>query len=237
MMSHDELLDGVAAYALGVLPPDQAADVERHLRTCETCREEYRFLRPAVTAVAYSAEAYTDAAAGGAVASPLLKARVMKRIRAEAAREKRSRVWPAYALAAACLALAIVTGSADIALNARLARETAQVRAQTQMIADMSAPGSHRVAFPGGEVVALGDRLYLAMRDLPPLPNGRTYQAWTLSAGAKKMAPSVTFAPASGVAVMRLPVAAATIAAVAVSVEPAGGSEQPTTKPIALVRM
>jgi len=237
MMSHDELLDGVAAYALGVLPPGEAADIERHLRTCETCREEYRFLRPAVTAIAYSAEAGTDAATGGAVASPLLKARVMKRIRAEAAGEKRSRVWPAYAFAAACLALAIVTGAADIALNARLARETAQSRAQTQMIADMSAPGSRRFSFTGGEVVARGNHLYLAMRDLPSLPSGRTYQAWTLSAGAKKMAPSVTFMPASGTTVMQLPVAAATIAAVAVSVEPSGGSEQPTTKPIAVVHL
>lgn len=236
MTPHDELLDNVAAYALGVLSSPQAAAMEEHLQTCELCREEYRFLQPAVTAVAYSAEACSDVAIG-AVASPLLKARVMKRVRAEAARQAQVRRWPAYALAAACLAIAILTGLADIALNARLQRETAQTRAQAQLIADLSAPDARRYVFPRGEVVTRGDRLYLALRDLPALPTSRTYQAWTLAKGSTAVAPSVTFEPAGGVALVRLPQAATTIAAVAVSVEPAGGSQRPTTKPIALVRI
>ncbi|MGB8966179.1 MAG: zf-HC2 domain-containing protein, partial [Candidatus Cybelea sp.] len=86
MMSHDEMLDGVAAYALGVLPPDEAAAVASHLQTCAECREEYRLLRPAVTAVAYSAETCADADSGALIASPLLKARVMKEVRAGATR-------------------------------------------------------------------------------------------------------------------------------------------------------
>jgi anti-sigma-K factor RskA len=237
MTSHDELLDNVAAYALGALNASEAADVEKHLQTCERCREEYRFLRPAVTAVAHSAEACSDAAFGAVVASPLLKARVMKRVRAEAARQSQNRPWPVYAFAAACLAIAIVTGIADLTLNARLQREMAQTRAQAQVLADLSAPDVQRYAFAGGEVVTRGERLYLAMRNLPALPAGRTYQAWTLPKGALRVAPSVTFEPAGGVAVLRLPQRATTIAAVAVSVEPAGGSQQPTTKPIALVRI
>jgi anti-sigma-K factor RskA len=237
MMSHDELLDNVAAYALGVLSAPEAAVVERHLQTCERCRDEYRFLHPAVTAIAYSAEACTDAASGAVVASPLLKARVMKRVRAEAARQAAPRRWPPYALAAACLAIAIVTGLVDIALNTQLQRETAQTRAQAQIIADLTAPDAQRYAFARGEVVIRADRLYLTMHDLPALPADRTYQAWTLAKGETKVAPSSTFVPAAGVALVRLPEDATTIAAVAVSVEPAGGSQQPTTKPIALVRI
>ena len=75
MMSHDELLDNIAAYALGLLSPAEAESVVRHMQTCEQCREEYRFLRPAVTAVAFSAESVADA-------SPMLKARVMRQVRA-----------------------------------------------------------------------------------------------------------------------------------------------------------
>lgn len=236
MMSHDELLDNVAAYALGLLPPAEAAAMAKHLETCERCREEYRFLRPAVTAVAYSAEA--DASAGAAVVSPLLKARVMKRIRAESARRSQPRVWPAYAVAAACLAIAIVTGLADLSLNARLNHDRAQAAAQAQTIADLAAPDAQRHPFAGGEVLTHGDRLYLAMHGLPAPPRGRVYQAWTLAKGAKSVAPSVTFTPAGGgIAVVRLPEAATTIAAVAVSVEPEGGSKQPTTTPIAMVRI
>jgi anti-sigma-K factor RskA len=87
-------------------------------------------------------------------------------------------------------------------------------------------------------VLTHGDRLYLAMHGLPAPPRGRVYQAWTLAKGAKSVAPSVTFTPAGGgIAVVRLPEAATTIAAVAVSVEPEGGSKQPTTTPIAMVRI
>lgn len=238
MTSHDEMLDNVAAYALGVLPPAQAQAVAEHLKTCEECRAEYRFLQPAVTAVAYSAEACEDAASGAAVVSPLLKARVMKRVRTEAARRPRPGIWPAYAVAAACLALAILTGLADISLNDRLNRERAQTAAQAQTIADLAAPDVQRYRFAGGEVLTHGERLYLAMRDLPPAPLGHVYQAWTLAKGAKTVAPSVTFQPESGgLALVRLPETATTIAAVAVSVEPEGGSKQPTTKPIAMVRI
>lgn len=237
MMSHDELLDNVAAYALGVLSGPEADEVEKHLQTCERCRDEYRFLHPAVTAIAYSAETCTDSAGGAVVASPLLKARVMKRVRAEAARQAQPRRWPAYAFAAACLAIAIVTGLVNVSLNAQLRAEVAQTRGQAQIIADLSASDAQRYLFARGEVVTRGDRLYLAMHDLPALPKGRTYQAWTLAKGATKVAPSATFDPAAGVALVRLPEAATTIAAVAVSVEPAGGSRQPTTKPIALVQI
>lgn len=49
------------------------------------------------------------------------------------------------------------------------------------------------------------------------------YQAWTLAKGAKTVQPSMTFIPDVRTAL------------VAVSVEPTGGSERPTTKPIAAV--
>ena len=237
MMPHDQMLDSIAAYALGVLPPAEAAAVEAHLQTCRECRDEYRYLRPAVTAVAYTAEACADPSAGATAVSPLLKARIMKQVRTDAQPRSQPRVWPAYALAAACLAIAIVTGLADLSLNDRLNRDRAQTGAQTQTIADLTAPDSLRHRFARGEVVTHGDRLYIAMHDLPAPPPGRVYQAWTLAKGAKTVAPSVTFTPAEGVAVVRLPEAATTLAAVAVSVEPEGGSKQPTTKPIALVAL
>jgi anti-sigma-K factor RskA len=231
MTPHDEMLDNIAMYALGSLSPEEAAEVAAHIETCKECRAEYQFMRPAVTAVAHSAEACADASTGAAAASPLIKARVMQRVRAEARQQRVPRVWPAYLFAAACLAIALITGLAQIALNARLI-------SQGQTIADLTAPDARRFAFSGGEVLTRGDHLYLAMRDLPAPPPGHVYQAWTLAKGAKAVAPSTTFLPGSGGAtVVRLPETATTLAAVAVSVEPTGGSKQPTTKPIALVRI
>ncbi len=238
MSPHDEMLDVVAAYALGVLPPQEASAAIDHLRTCEACQAEYRLLQPAITAVAYSAEACADPASGAAVVSPLLKARIMKRVRGEAKRPPVPRVWLAYAAAAACLAFAIVTGLIDLSLNARLGRERAQSALQAQTIADFMAPDSKHRQFHDGEVLMHGQRLYIAMHNMPMPPKGKVYQAWTLTKGAKSVAPSMTFMPsAGGMTVVQLPEAATTLAAVAVSVEPEGGSLQPTTKPIAMVTL
>jgi anti-sigma-K factor RskA len=238
MISHDEMLDGVAAHALGVLPANEAAAVIEHLRSCEQCREEYRLLRPAVTAVAISAEACADPSQGGVVVSPLLKARIMRQVSAPATRSARIRVWPAYAVAAACLAFALVTGLIDLALNARINRDTLQAVAQQQAVSDFAAADSQRRPFAGGEVLTHGPRLYIALRNAPAPPAGKVYQAWTLAKGAKSVAPSITFEPVrGGVAVVKLPESATTLAAVAISVEPFGGSLQPTTKPFAVVRL
>ena len=220
MISHDELLDNVAVYALGLLPESEAAAVVEHLRTCQSCRKEYELLRPAVTAVAYSSET---------VASPLLKARIMKQVRGKSARP-RSYSWPAYAFAAACLVVALVTGMADLSLRARMA-------SQQQMVADMMAPDAQHYRFGHGEVVARSGRLYIAMPKMPPPPPGHVYQAWTMPKGSTKVAPSMTFEPTGDATVVRLPENAETVALVAVSVEPMGGSQQPTTTPIATVRI
>ena len=259
MIPHDELLDSVAAYALGVLSAQDAAEVRRHLETCAGCRAEYEALRPAVTAVAYSAESCADAVSGAAVASPLLKARIMREVRADGSDKRRVAVWPAYALAAACLALAIFSGLAVLSLRQQLGGARAEIAAQAQRItaqsqqsartaqqnalqrqtvADLTAADAVRHRFGNGEVLERGPRLYLAMRALPAAPAGKVYQAWTLPKGSKRMAPSVTFGSAgNGVTLVRLPEAATGVTAVAVSVEPEGGSKQPTSTPIAVTQL
>ncbi|MBV9271892.1 MAG: zf-HC2 domain-containing protein, partial [Candidatus Eremiobacteraeota bacterium] len=85
MTPHEELLDDVAVYALGAMPPEQSAIVRKHIEECAECSEEYRRLRPAADAVAYSAEACPDADRGAVVVSPLLKQRIMRSVRGDLA--------------------------------------------------------------------------------------------------------------------------------------------------------
>lgn len=256
MTPHEALLDDVAVYALGSMPPEEAEKVRAHLATCEDCREEYAQLQPAAGALAYAAEACPDQEHGAVVASPLLKTRIMQQVRREAAvppksnvaemRAVRPIVWPAYAVAAACLIIALVTGIMNISLNDQMRQtraELAQIQSQNHRLladlahqrteaADLVSPDSVRFGVDHGQIVRHGKRLYLAMEALPPPPKGKVYQAWTLRKGATRMSPSVTFVPnAGGGAVVAVPADASAIAAVAVSVEPDGGSKQPTSTP------
>ena len=218
-MNHDEAwLDEIAAYAAGVLPAAEAGEVRAHLAQCERCRSEYASLSPIVDAMLI---------ANAADPSPRLKSSVMREVRASAAPARRSFLAP-YALAAACLAVAVA--SSLYAWNAR-----SQTNRTSALLAAVTAPGTHAYAVPHGEVIRSGDALYLAVRGMPTPPAGKVYQAWTLPRGSTRMVPSVTFVP-HGSLLLRLPVHADRIVAFAVSVEPAGGSRQPTSAPRFVVK-
>ncbi|MHB8146188.1 MAG: anti-sigma factor, partial [Vulcanimicrobiaceae bacterium] len=164
--------------------------------------------------------------------------------------KNRAIVWPAYLVAAACFAIALVSTLVNLSLvgqlrqaqttvaqldrnSSGLARSLAQERTT---LADIMDDNAQRFPVNGGDVVRVRDKLYITMHDVPAPPRGKVYQAWTLPKGSNAMAPSVTFVPDHhGVAVISLPVDARQTAAVAVSIEPDGGSKQPTSKPTFVV--
>ena len=247
--AHEAMLDDVAVYALGALPPAEAARVREHLKTCSLCRHELQALNPAVTAVGESAEACADGGKGSVVVSPLLKGRIMRQVRATQPPPRKSRpiVWPAYLVAAACFVAAIVTSLINLSLMEQLRtaqNELAQTERRSSTLAqnltderttmaDLMSDDAKRFTVTGGQVVMVRHRIYIAMHDLSQPPRGRVYQAWTQAKGTSAMSPSVTFVPDSrGVAIIELPVNAVSVGAVAVSVEPEGGSKQPTSKPL-----
>ncbi len=237
MTSHDEMLDNVAVYALGVLPPAEAQVVAEHLQSCEECRREYELLRPAVSALGTSAQSFSDELCPG----PLLKARIMREVRssqrAHAARKSGS---PALTFGAIAASLVFTIGALLIytTMDHRIARQTAIMTAQSAALADLAAADARRYRFADGAVFVRGTHLYVALPRLAQPPPGKVYQAWTLPKGSKRMAPSMTFMPSDrDETIIRLPESAETVAAVAVSVEPAGGSKQPTTKPIGIATL
>jgi anti-sigma-K factor RskA len=253
---HD-MLDDVAVYALGALPPADARRVREHLTSCAVCAQEYARLKSAAALIGLSAETAGDARD---CPSTLLKPRIMAKVRSQKSNAaapspplpstRRIPAWPAYLVAAACVAIAIVSSMWNVALTGQLkqaqldlARATQRSSSLTRTLADerstmsdLLGTGAKHYVQSNGEVVTRGSRAYIAMHDLLPPPRGKVYQAWTLPKGSSKMVPSLTFVPdAHGVAVIALPPDARTTAVVAVSVEPEGGSKQPTTKPILVV--
>jgi hypothetical protein len=117
-------------------------------------------------------------------------------------------------------------------LQTRIDADRRTVERDRRMLTDLTASDAKRYTVAYGTVVTRGEHVYLALGSLPPLAPGKVYQAWTLARGAKTVAPSVTFTPSqNGLTLVPIPESAGNLTAVALSVEPQGGSRQPTTKP------
>lgn len=69
---------------------------------------------------------------------------------------------------------------------------------------------------------------------LPALPDGKVYEAWTINGQPKAAG---TFTPEGEDSVLELPRSTFEASSFAITVEPAGGSPQPTTDPIFAVEM
>jgi anti-sigma-K factor RskA len=248
----EAMLDLVAAYALGVLPAHDAAHVAAFILVDAEARSEYETLRATANLFGTIAEEPVDS-----TRSARMKERLMSAVRSDALAPQRPRttaatstvrssaVWGTALAAAAAVVFALVSTIQNFSLRSDLAES--QRRATTfaadagaartsaeranRMLADLTAPDATRYPVVYGTVVKRGTHVYLALTSLPPVPHGRVYQAWTLAKGAKNVAPSVTFTPSgNGETLVPLPEDASRLAAVALTVEPEGGSKTPTTK-------
>ena len=246
-IDREQMLDLVAAYALGVLPVSESGLVAALILSDSDARREYDELRATANLVGLSAEEPVDSAR-----SARMKERLLAAVRSDVPRRaplsatRTSAMWGVTLAAAAAVVFALVSVIQNFSLRSdlheaqtRLATQQARIDADRRtverdrrMLTDLTASDAKRYTVTYGTVVTRGAHVYLALGSLPPLPPGRVYQAWTLARGAKTMAPSVTFTPSqNGLTLVPIPDNAGSLAAVGLSVEPQGGSRQPTTKP------
>jgi anti-sigma-K factor RskA len=221
---HEISRDDLAAYALGALPRDEAAGLERHLRGCDACRAELEWLLPAVELIPESVPQLDP--------PPALRERLLSQVRADAeageprARTRRPAGWrglmlrPAIALAALAL---IAAGAAGYALRGS--------GDQAQTIAGSSAPGD-----PTAKLTRLGDSGTIELARLPQLPSSEVYQAW-VQRGERLEQSSVFLPRDDGSAGAAIPRGLDGADAVMVTIEPRGGSERPSSAPLLAIRL
>ena len=112
---------------------------------------------------------------------------------------------------------------------------------QTPLAAVTTAADAQRVSSSRGGVTTevvyskqLG-KAAISVEGLPPAPSGKTYQLWYIGAGGTITSAGLFPVDADGSGQALLAGQAAPTDKVAVSVEPAGGSEQPTTDPVVVL--
>ncbi|MET7681102.1 anti-sigma factor [Streptomyces sp. NPDC005423] len=247
-MTTAELHRLTGAYALHALSDDEREAFERHLPDCAPCAQE-------------AAELCATAARLGLAMSvlppPVLRERVLRRITSVrqqtpgGAAVRPSPVRPAARLLsrwalAACLAAAAALGGTAVWQHQRAEDAVGQAHRAEQRTAEigavLTAPDARTKAAALGDgatgsvVVSRGrDRAVFVVSGLTRPPGGKVYQLWFDDGGTMRSAGLLD--PDRGTQTVLMSGAVGAASGMGVTVEPAGGSKQPTTAPVALMNL
>jgi anti-sigma-K factor RskA len=235
--------ENVGSYVLHALPDDEYERFALHLSECADCQREIDELQGAADSLPLATEQL--------VPPPELRDRIMAVVRAEAellnaagaradeperapARPERIPWWkrrlpslrllPAAGLATAVLAVGVLAG----VLLTNGGDSTRTVNAKVTLASAPSARASLDVT---------GDDGRLKVSGFPAAGSDRVYQVWLVKGKAKPASAGLFRVPASGSATFAIPESMKGVDQVMVSVEPGGGSDQPTSDPIAAASM
>ncbi len=245
-MDQERFEDLKDSYVLGALPEEERLEFEQYLVAHPELQAEIEELSTIAGLLALSVREQEP--------PPDLRRRIMDTVEAEAVhsaevvhphtsrRSWLAGLWEALgprdlALAAAAM-LVIGLFSWSMLLQGEVRDLQGRVQnLQSQPQNQPQAPQMIALGGPGAEqgvraelVTLEGDRAVLVAEDMPPVPEGKTYQIWVIKGDTPQ--PSGLFEPKgdSIAAVVENPVEGAD--AVAVTVEPEGGSKKPTSDPM-----
>lgn len=229
------VLELLPAYAIGSLEADEVSRVEEHLQSCLICRDESHAFQAVAAQLSFAAPV--------AQPSPDLKDRLMERVRA--ARPKgQERIPPQVPTRSLWERLLPVWGMASLVLIFALASFSFLLWQRVNQIEYSTSPGGMRaVPLSASEaasratgfvlISADGDAGALVVDGLPPLGEDQQYQLWLIRDG-KRTSGAIfsTDEKSYGGTRIRAPLSLLEYSAVRVTVEPAGGSPQPTGKQV-----
>jgi anti-sigma-K factor RskA len=230
-MERTEIHELSAAYALDALDPEELAEFEAHLAHCTECRENVAAFQETVAELAYDVDAPAPPRA--------LRDRVLADARREqpkvVALPRRRWAFPiaaAAAFAAGCVALGLAFWASDLA-NRLDEQQTANHRLDELVVA-LADPNAERIPLEGADGILVVDdessEGWVLLNDFEEAPDGKTYEAWVIEDGNAVAAGLFSGGDDRTVVPLTVPVPESAI--VAVTVEEAGGVEQPTQDPI-----
>lgn len=252
--SHDDLKAHAGGYVLGSLDPDERAAFETHLAACGACAADVRALGSVVDALAHSVPQRTPRPE---LRQRVLAAFGAER-RTNAVRgATAARQWlPLAALVVLAVGVGVYAARLQVRvtlLEDRLAQALLQASAAESVVADarrvsgelqsamgvLAAPDMVRIDLAGqapapqATARALWSRargMVFTVSNLPPLPAGRIYQVWVVPAAQAPISAGLLVPDPAGAGqtYFSTPPDIPPPAAVAVSIEPAGGVPAPT---------
>jgi anti-sigma factor RsiW len=248
------------AYAVDAVDDIERAEFERHLASCPTCPDEVEGFRATIVRLSVlssvtpperlreqilgdisavrplapdvSREAGDRIeAASRAQAAKKAAAQLSRAARRDVERRRSSRRW--LAAAAAVVAL----GGGAVVWHPWDRQSQVQVSLADQVVQATDAQRYAATVSDGGTATVVRSksvgRAVLITNNLAAAPSGKIYQMWLKAAGGNFV--SAGLLPSAGNQTVLLEGDAATALGAGLSVEPTGGSPQPTTQPVALI--
>jgi anti-sigma-K factor RskA len=245
IQSHElHLLTG--SYALDALPADEQAAFEKHLTRCPSCAEEVRGMRETAarlamaTAVTPPPEMRARVLAAVPVTRQLPPSGRNRLVRSGRRRRPLSRAGLTAGIMALAAAVAFLLVT-QVSTSHQLNQEQANSRAVAAVLAAPDARIESVPATTGGKVTAV---LSAAQREavvtsagLPALSDARVYQLWVMTSAGKARSAGLLAVSLSGSAAPILADGVLPGDQLGITVEPAGGTAQPTTTPVVVMHV
>jgi anti-sigma-K factor RskA len=236
---HERCNEDVAAYLLGALDPEEAAEFERHAEDCERCRSEIRWLTAAVEVLPEAVERQAP--------PPGLRQRLLAEVGADARAAAEAEPADRGPLHRAGSRLAgLGSGSRDwrrlgwLAAMALVVVALAGYEIGSTGNGAGGGGGSTSTFISGhppsvtAEVVREGDAGALRLAAVPDLPPDRVLEAWVRRDGEVEPVKALFVPDREGNASTTIGDLRG-VDLVMVTTEPAGGSQAPTSSPIASI--
>lgn len=232
------------AYVVDALDDTERAAFEAHLPHCADCQAEVAGLREATALMAHEAATTPPASLRTAVLAGISEIRPLPPEVAQSATSAQSDVGTVVPLrrrfrlaslaAAAAVLVAVGTG---VAIDQPWRHDTTSSSSEADRVLASADVQKVALDLPDGSSATVyrsrsEGRAVLLTRDMPAPPDGKTYELW-LQDATGHMSPAGLMRKA-GVNKVLLRGDASAATGVGITVEPTGGSTQPTTQPIAL---
>lgn len=227
---HGEIRSLIASYVMGAVPEDEIPAIRAHILTCEECFQEAESYAESLGALAAVAEpvrlpdGFADRVVRAAVGTAAVGTEAVEA-------EKAPRTpWfrRTFLVAAGVAALALVVAAASLVTSVQREREYERIVAA--LVKD---DGSFHLQGPGGAAAVVssddGGTTLVAL-NLGEAPAGSDYQLWLMKDGVPT--PSETFDGAGSIVIIESDAELDLYDGAAITVEPDGGSQQPTTEPV-----
>jgi anti-sigma-K factor RskA len=230
-LSHEALSDLIAPYVLGAVSPEEEREIRAHILSCEECTKEAESFAMVTKDLPLTADrAPLPAGFVDRVVARVHDARPALGRPAALNRSPWYRRWTSFgALAAAGLLIVLVFA------GVALVNEHNDLQQKQKVLAVLLHHQNDGINLQGpaeavGKIVPTSNGSMFVAAGMHKPPNAHTYQLWLIKNGTPISAG--TFSVKDDFAVLESSRSLAGVDGAAITIEPVGGSEHPTTHPI-----